>query len=328
MEIVLNISTAAWDQWLADKPALFLQSAAWAAILRAEGKNIELLEVREGGRVVAQAMVVYTALPFGWRYAFCPGGPVIAEYDAAVIEALLDYFAKKKCIFWRVEPERAMVGAVHAKKVYDITPRATTLVDLAKDEEALLAAMHTKTRYNIRLAEKKGVIVAEGLNWDAFWRLTQETGKRDGFRLHGRAHYEAMFASPLIRQLTASVDGVVVATAVFAGFGSTFTYVFGASDHAARSVMAPQLVQWEGIRLGKRLGYTGYDFFGIAPPAGGREHKYGEYIYDEQHQYAGVTRFKLGFGGRVMVRPGTFDLLISTGKYTMYGVLRRLRRLF
>jgi lipid II:glycine glycyltransferase (peptidoglycan interpeptide bridge formation enzyme) len=84
------------------------------------------------------------------------------------------------------------------------------------------------------------------------------------------------------------------------------------------------LLQWEGIRLGKKLGYTHYDFFGIAPACKGER---GEYVYDEKHQYAGVTRFKLGFGGEVVEHPGTFDLILQPMKYKVYQLFRTLRRL-
>ncbi len=303
--------------------ASFTQSAEWASILESEGKKVELIEVIDGERVVAQALICYMSLPFGWCYAFSPSGPVVKEQSEAVYTVIVNFLKQKQCIFWRVEPTDVFFGKLSAKKVYDVNPRATTVLDLVKTEDEILAAMHTKARYNVRLAEKKGVQIVEGKNWDAFWKLMSATGERDGFRLHEKKHYEAIFASPLITQLSAMVEGKVAATAIFVGFGATFTYLFGASDYEFRQYMAPQLLQWEGIRLAKRLGYLRYDFFGIAPG----EYNDGEYVYDEKHQYAGVTRFKLGFGGRVEQRSGTFDLLISPFKYKVYNTFRALRRL-
>lgn len=323
MEVCVAEKTS-WNKLLTKELfASFTQSAEWARILESEGKKVELLEVVEGAQVLAQALICYMPLPFGWKYAFSPSGPIVKEQSEAVYAALVNFLQKKQCLFWRVEPVETFFGKQSVKKVYDINPRATVILDLVKTEEELLAAMHTKARYNIRLAEKKNVKIVDGKNWDAFWKLMSATGERDGFRLHDKKHYEAIFNSSFITQLSAEVDGKVAATAIFVGYGAMFTYLFGASDYEFRQYMAPQLLQWEGIRLAKRLGYMEYDFFGIAPG----EYKDGEYMYDEKHQYAGVTRFKLGFGGHVEQRPGTFDLLISPLKYRMYNVLRTLRRL-
>lgn len=318
------VEKSLWNKLLTKELfASFTQSAEWASILESEGKTVDLLEVLDGEQVIAQALICYMPLPFGWRYAFSPCGPVIKEQSEVVYETIVDFIKNKQCLFWRIEPAQALLVKGAVTKVYDVNPRATTVLDLVKTEEELLAAMHTKARYNIRLAEKKGVRIVEGKNWDAFWKLMSATGERDGFRLHDKKHYEAIFASPFITQLSAEVEGKVAATAIFVGYGALYTYLFGASDYNLRQYMAPQLLQWEGVRLAKRLGYLRYDFFGIAPG----EYKEGEYLYDEKHQYAGVTRFKLGFGGHVEQRPGTFDLLISPMKYRVYAILRTIRRL-
>jgi lipid II:glycine glycyltransferase (peptidoglycan interpeptide bridge formation enzyme) len=190
--------------------------------------------------------------------------------------------------------------------------------------------MHQKTRYNIRLAEKKNVKIVSEKNYETFIALMKKTGERDGFRLHEEKHYRAIFDSNFSLQLTAQVDGKDVATAVFVGSGNTFTYLYGASDHEYRALMAPYLLQWEGMKLGKKMGYTKYDFFGIAPPRESRNVNRESrelYEYDPKHQYAGVTRFKLGFGGSVVEAPGTFDLILQPGKYKVYQLLRKLRRL-
>lgn len=328
MELVLN--RADWDNYFLNAPyAPFTQSGAWADILKTEGLEVERITVLDKGAVIAAALVSFHVTPLG-HYAMSPGGPVITARPESVYAAIAEYLKNKKCIFWRVEPNEPMFGALPSKKTIDVTPRTTTVADLAPSVTELISRMHPKTRYNIHLAEKKGVTVTDGKDWDSFWRLMRQTGERDGFRLHPEKHYRAIFASPATRQLAAVVGGQVVATAVFIGFGSTFTYLFGASDYAHRAVMAPHRLQWEAMKLGKQLGYAWYDFFGIAPrqycpPSG--EPANGEYLYEPKHQYAGVTRFKLGFGGGVVARPGTYDLIISPGRYRMYGLLRILRRM-
>ncbi|MBI5729104.1 MAG: peptidoglycan bridge formation glycyltransferase FemA/FemB family protein, partial [Candidatus Magasanikbacteria bacterium] len=350
-----------WDIWLLEQRGVsFAQSMMWGRLLAEEDKEVELLQAVEGNTIYAQALVVTVRLPLGFTYLFSPKGPVVASRGEDVYRVFFDYFKERHALFWRVEPVETAFGGWRFRQTKEVNPRATTLLAIAKTPDELLAGMHQKTRYNIHLAEKKGVVVREEKNWDIFWRLMQITKERDGFRLHGEKHYEHIWGSSFSRQLTAYVAGKPVATALFAGFGDTFTYLYGASDYSYRQFMAPYLAQWEGIQLGKRLRYTQYDTFGIAPRDGaGRDSCHpeakpkdplnpaqgilcgvytersecvqndkDEYIYDPKHQYAGVTRFKLGFGGTPVVAPGTYDLIISPWRYKLYQVLRRVRRLF
>lgn len=314
----------------------FPQSSEWGDILISEGKGVERLAVMDGGETVLEAQIVYMLLPFGWKYAFCPKGPVMKEQGIKnkeqIFNSLTNYFAKKRCVFFRFEPSLLLTPYSLLLKTHDINPRATTVLDLGKSLEELLAAMHAKTRYNIRLAEKKGLRVSREKNMEVFWNLMKETGKRDGFSLHEKKHYEHVFDSPAVDQITVYSGETPVAVGVFIGVGDTYTYLYGASDYEHRQLMAPYLVQWEGIRDGKQRGFREYDFFGIAPRKEIRNKKQEireeEYEYDGGHQYAGVTRYKLGFGGETREVPGTFDLIISPVKYRMYQLLRRARRLF
>ncbi|MSU75108.1 MAG: peptidoglycan bridge formation glycyltransferase FemA/FemB family protein [Candidatus Magasanikbacteria bacterium] len=352
MEIISVHNETQWDAWLLQQgDASFLQSFAWGEILIAEGKQVERLAVVEDGETLLQAQVVYTQLPLGWQYAFCPKGPVLnvkcqmsnvkSNPNDQIYKTLVPYLKSKKCIFFRVEPLQATSYKLQANKVIDLNPRATSVLDLGKSAESLLVAMHEKTRYNIRLAQKKELTVRLEKNLKNFLLLSRKTAQRDGFRLHPEEHYQNILASPFVQQITLYSKEIPVASAIFVGFGKVFTYLFGASDHGFRNLMAPHLLQWEGIKLGKKLGYRQYDFFGIAPhippvrgvggcePSGIIIQSPGEtpYQYDQKHQYAGVTRFKLGFGGEIIEAPGTFDLIISPVRYRIYQVLRKLRRL-
>ncbi len=319
-----------WDSWLLEQSNVsFAQSMMWGRLLAEEEKDVELLQAVEDGKIFSQALVVAVKLPFGFTYLFSPKGPVIAGREADVYGAFFDYFRERHFLFWRVEPAENKIPNIkyQIKKISDVNPRATTILDIEKTPEEILNGMRQKTRYNIRLAEKKGVTAREEKNWDIFWRLLRITGERDGFRLHDKKHYERIFWSPFSRQLTAWADGQPVATGLFVGFGKVFTYLFGASDYNYHRWMAPYLLQWEGIQLAKRLGYSRYDFFGIAPRCRFGEEDNG-YCYDAKHQYAGVTRFKLGFGGGTREALGTFDLIISPWRYKLYQVLRKMRRWF
>lgn len=289
----------------------------------AEGKKVERLKVVEGEKILAEAQVVYSNLIFGWKYAFCPNGPVIAQEDDKVYKILADYFKQKGCIFFRIEPEK-FTARGSAQKTIELNPPATLILDLKKSEADLLAGMHQKTRYNLNLAAKKNIRIENKKDFDIFWNLMKETGKRDQFKLHYEDHYKQILSSNLSYQLTAFCDNRPIACIICIGFGNTFTYLYGASDYAHRNLMAPYLLQWEAIKLAKGLGFVCYDFFGVAPQTNGQA---GEYEYSPKHQYAGVTRFKLGFGGMPYSAAGTRDIIIENKKYNFYKFLRRLRRL-
>lgn len=310
-----------WDGLILTGKTSFAQSWDWGELLVAEGKNILRLVVEEDGQNLLVVQVVLMNLPFGWKYAFCPKGPIGKNISTETILVLQNYLKKLNIVFLRLEPaENKITGLI---KIADVNPRATLVLDLQKNEEELLSAMHPKTRYNIRLAQKKNLEIKNEKNLKIFLELMKKTGSRDNFRLHETKHYEAILNSALSRQLTVYSEQTPIATAIFVGYGDTFTYLFGASDHEYRQLMAPYLLQWQGIKIGQSEGYKFYDFFGVAP----KTNKEGEYEFDSKHQYAGVSRFKHGFGGVYHESSGTFDLVINNFKYKLYFYLRKLRRL-
>jgi peptidoglycan pentaglycine glycine transferase (the first glycine) len=353
MKLRIIASSQQWDLWLKNNSRhhSFTQAWAWGDILLAEGKQVERLAVVEGENILAQAQIVYSQLPFGWQYVFCPKGPVFDEsriknYEVRMYETIINYLKEKNVIFLRVEPEirlqttvpeplcdsvRGFASDFRLQKTIDINPSATLILDLNKTEEDFLAGMHQKTRYNIHLAEKKDLKISKEKNLEIFWNLANQTGSRDKFGLHNKKHYEKVLQSPMARQFTAYENEKPIACTVFVVFGDTFTYLYGASDYEYRNLMAPYLLQWEGIKMGKNSGCSFYDFFGVAPRRtsdSGLQTLDDNYDYDLKHQYAGVTRFKLGFGGIPFQAPGTFDVVIDKNKYLVYNFLRKLRRLF
>jgi len=309
-----------WNKQALEHGASFLQSWQWGEILQSEGKKIERLFLKENGIVVVLLQLVFVKTLFGWKYAFCPKGPTGEDLSKFFI-AVKEYLAKQDVIFLRLEPTK--IDSAKLLKTIDVNPSATLILDLQKSEDDLLSHMHEKTRYNIRLSQRKGLKVEKNKNLKIFLDLMKKTGSRDNFRLHETEHYEAILKSKFSHQLIVYSGAVPIATSVFVGFGETFTYLFGASDHDYRQLMAPYILQWQGIKLAKDQGCKMYDFFGVAPKKNDSQ----EYEFDEQHQYAGVSRFKDGFGGSYQEMPGTFDLVVDKFKYRLYYFLRRLRRL-
>ncbi|PIT88662.1 MAG: hypothetical protein COU29_02745 [Candidatus Magasanikbacteria bacterium CG10_big_fil_rev_8_21_14_0_10_36_32] len=332
MEIKKIDNKETWNNWLKkiSQPS-FTQSFEWGDILLQEGKEVERLVLVDNGEIVAAVLIEYHNLPFGWRYAFCPKGPVVSEKLKTeilkVFQSAGSYLKDKKCLFFRFELDndfKFTVSDLLLKKAPDINPRATVILNLKQSDEELLAKMHSKTRYNINLAERKNLRVSEEKNFLVFIKLMSDTAKRDDFRLHQMEHYKKVLASPLTKQITIYNDEQAIAVGVFVGFGNTFTYLYGASDYDSRQLMAPYLIQWQGIKIGRESGYDFYDFFGIAPT----KEADGEFKYDKKHQYAGVTRFKLGFGGLPKESAGTIDMILLPTKYKIYKLMRKIRRIF
>ncbi|MBU0546085.1 aminoacyltransferase [Patescibacteria group bacterium] len=330
MEMKIAQNSAEWD----DVDLTFAQSWEWGEILRKEGKKVERLGFFEGDLLVASAQLVYSPLIFSWQYICCPKGPVFHEARAMknetqekALSALFDYCKNKNAAFLRVEPNFDITRyALHAtRKTIDVNPRATLILDLTKSEEELLQNMHAKTRYNIHLAERKNLRGVWEKNSDVFLSLMEETGKRDSFRLHNENHYQEILNSNMSKQITIYFENVPTAVGVFIASGNYFTYLYGASSWEHRNLMAPYLVQWLGIMKGKELGYEWYDFFGVAPL---KKENDGQFSYNTKHQYAGVTRFKLGFGGEPNESLGTLDIIVDRKKYWVYQILRGVRRLF
>ena len=259
------------------------------------------------------------------------------------IKKIKDIARQEKSIFLRIEPAQAFLPdcavrrggkagkpTYQVKKVNDVQPSKTIILDLKKSEEELLSAMHPKTRYNIRLAEKKGVTVREAgaAEFEIFWNLMQETTGRDGFRAHGKEYYRKMLevsphpAPPLIRGgneregykvklYFAEYKDEILAAGIFVFYGDTVTYLHGASTHEHKEIMAPYALHWQMIKLAKKLGYAKYDFYGI----------------DEQ-KWPGVTRFKRGFGSSEVDYPGCYDVIFDKRWYVVYKLSRGLRRIF
>ncbi len=190
--------------------------------------------------------------------------------------------------------------------------RNTVLIDLAPGEEELLARMKQKTRYNIRLAERKGVAIRPGTLADLplLYRMYAETSVRDGFVIREVSYYlntwqtfiQAGWAEPLI----AEVEGQAVAAVILFRFADQAWYIYGMSREAHREKMPNHLLQWEAIRWAKAAGCTTYDLWG-APDE-----------LNESDPLWGVYRFKEGLGGSVSCTMGAWDLPTHPLFYQLY----------
>jgi peptidoglycan pentaglycine glycine transferase (the first glycine) len=212
-----------------------------------------------------------------------------------------------------------------------VQPRQSTIVDLTQDEAALLAGMHQKHRYNIRLAEKKGVEITIhskdlGSVFPKFWELLSNTAARQEFRTHSKDYYEQLIThlepEKMVHLGFAHYQGKLVTTLMLITYQGTATYLHGGSSSDHKEVMAPYLLQWQAMRYAQHLGCTSYDFWGVHALRATTEEPWKP---EDGHPSSGVTRLKLGFGGEVVEYPGTFDVIIDPFWYSAYKTLRALR---
>ncbi len=345
-----------WDAFVQRHGGCFLQSWGWSEFQEAAGRQTYRFRIgrpsqeaaaEEHEDTIAQFLLIVHDLPLGARYAYIPRGPVIGGGSRAEVAAAFDGFigalrntlGQLSCVFARIEfpylQSGDVIGAADLEPhgfryVRSVQPADTLVVDLDRSEADLLAAMHPKTRYNIRLAEKHGVVVREAhyenahrlrQDIDSFWKLLDETAVRDRFHTHRREYYEKMLdvLSPKkggglqTRLSFACLGEEPLAACITAEYGGTVTYLHGASAAARRALMGPQLLHWRMIGEAKRRGFAKYDFWGIAPSD------------DPEHPWAGITRFKKGFGGRRESYLGAWELSIDPFWYTLYRFAKRFR---
>lgn len=309
-----------------------------------------LVETDERG-VQGVALAVKRQLPWGKSWIYVPRGSVGQNLEFRIENSelsrdIIELAKEERSVFIRIEPNAAP-GKNWQKAANDVQPRHTLVLDLKKSEEELLGEMHQKTRYNIRLAGKKGVTIrfsTDAADIDHFLKLSSDVHERSAFHYHPEAYYRAMhsaLSSPFapdgatedkpaarLEIGIAEHQGDVLAVHLLVYFGDTATYVHGASSSAKRDLMAPHLLQWESIRRAKEKGLAIYDFFGVAPeavspPAGGGDRGGGS-----THPWDGITRFKEGFGGRRVSYLGAYDYVLDPLWYWTYSTGRRARSLW
>ncbi len=291
-----------------------LQSGVWRDIVEAEGKKVWRLVWLDDKKAVGLAQVLESSHA-GFKIWYLPRGPLCLQTEKAAsiwleLKLSLVEFAKDKGVMLvRFEPENwPITGLDFGQKIKDIQPSHSLFLNLKQTEDELLSAMHPKTRYNIRLAEKKEVLIVRGGEDDlqSFWKLLQATTSRDGFRGHSLEHYRKLlkYSHGTIELWLAKREEKVLAAGIFSFYEGRAVYLHGASSDADRQYMAPHLLQWKMIIRAREKACLYYDFYGI-----------------DEKKWPGVTRFKKGFGGEDRYYAGTFNLIILNYQYTIFRTM-------
>jgi lipid II:glycine glycyltransferase (peptidoglycan interpeptide bridge formation enzyme) len=335
---------------------------------RVEGtvRHSRLGDLREDdlpdGAPAAAALVLEKRLPLGLRMMYAPKGPLLQDWDdpelrSRVIGDLVDFAQHAGAVVIKIDPDvtlglgvpggedsREFEGGEAVKQFLDdsgwvfspdqIQYRNTVLIDLTPDEEDLLMNMKSKTRYNIRLAGRKGVTVRTGdaSDLDRLYTMYAKTSVRGGFTIRDQGYYRDLWqiflpssgaepGEPTAEPLIAEVDGEPVAGAMMFRFGKTAYYLHGMSRSKHREKMPTYLIQWESMRWARQAGCEVYDMWG-AP----------DHFHRDDPMW-GVYRFKRGFGGQVRRTIGAWDYPIRPLLYQAYtrvwpevlGLMRNFR---
>ena len=276
-----------------------------------------------------------------WTIGYIPKGPLP---NKEMIAELQKIGREEKCIFIQLEPNAKQMANLGLKpSFHPLFTRYTFILDLTKSEEELLKEMHPKTRYNIKVAQKHGVKVIQDNSDEAFetyLKLTAETTKRQGFYAHTEKYHRLMWETLGIQnsefriqdsydKLTAhlllakfrppnsEIRPLTLAAWILFVYENTLYYPYGASSTLHRETMASNLIMWETIKFGKKLGLKKFDMWGALG-----------FNPDINDPWYGFHRFKEGYGPKLIEFVGSFDLVINPVLYQLYKILDKIRWAF
>ena len=348
----MGAGAEAWNEAAAGLAnAHILQSWQWGELKEGHGwRASRLVWQTSGGPAMAQ--VLTRALLRRLRVLYVPRGPLLdwgsAPARAQALDELQALARRQRAILIKIDPdvplslgtlgtEQAQETGAHVqaelrRRGWRFSPdpvqfRNTVALDLRRSPDELLAAMKQKTRYNLRLAERKGVSVRMGslADLDLLYGMYADTGARDGFIIRPAAYYHDAWGrfmrAGMAQAFIAEVEGQAVSALVLFTFAGRAWYMYGMSRDAHRDKMPNHLLQWRAIAWAQQQGCHTYDFWG-APDE-----------FAESDRMWGVWKFKEGFGGHIVRGLGAWDYAPSPALYQLYqtvlpkvlGVMRKMK---
>lgn len=341
-----------YNEFVANGPkGHILQSFEWGEIKARTGWEPFRLVAEDGGQIRAALSILKRRLPIPGRSIFyAPRGPVVDLDDRPACEALLGEARRLAsthgAIMLKIDPDWPADNELARKTLASlgfrttdkgrnfegVQPKFVFRLSLEPEPEAIFNNFHQKTRYNIRLAAKKGVSIRVATREDlpVFYKILLETAKRDRFMVRSYEYFEDLWRYLVERNMArlfmADYEGQAIAGTLAFNFGDKAWYIYGASSNRHRDAMPNYLLQWEMIQWAKGLGCRMYDFRGVS----------GDLSPD--NPLYGLFRFKKGFGGDFTEFVGEYDLVYSPAVYwawvwgeplarrTMTGLARLKRR--
>ena len=326
------ISLSEWNKFLENHPkAHLLQMGEWGELKKDFGwKPVRfVLAQPPAGNNEVGCQIIFRRLPLGLTLGYMPkpvGSKLWAEGGEQFWKEVDSICKKNRAIFLKIEPDAWDNQFIihHSREAFIISPHniqppRTITIDIKDSEETILARMKPKCRYNIRLAEKKGVTVRAWDDISAFHEMMTVTGGRDKFGVHSKEYYQHAFdlfhPKGTCELLVAEYEGKPLASLMVFSNAKRAWYVYGASNDQERNRMPTYLLQWEAIRWAKARGCEEYDLWGVPD----EDEETLEANFESRHDGLwGVYRFKRGFGGQLKRAAQALDRVYNPLLYWAY----------
>ncbi len=314
-----------------------LQSYQWGEVKAGTGWVPLRLVVEDQGEIVAAATILERRVPIiGKKIFYAPRGPVLDYSNRQLFDFVLDEIAKiarqRGAFVFKLDPDipssdtsldaylREKGFQSQSNQDFDgIQPRYVFRMDISPDADVLLADMHSKTRYNLRLAQRKGVAIKDNCTRDdlaPFYEILKVTADRDEFLIRSFVYFEMIWdhliEEGLAKLFMADYEGEYIAGTLAFIFGDKCWYIYGASSNEHRNKMPNYLLQWTMIQWAKENGCTMYDFRGVPGNL------------TEDNPLYGLYRFKKGFGAEYVEFIGEYDLVYSSFWYSLYNIMDKV----
>lgn len=295
-----------------------IQSWNWGDFRKALGIPLVRYGIFEGSTLKNAFQISFHQVPIVNKFVgYFPKGPFP---DSELAMALKQISKEHDCIFIKTEPnseitETKKIDHNFKKSLKPLFTKYNFVLDLSPSEEELLKNMHQKTRYNIKVAAKKGVHIEISDSESAlkkYLKLYFDTTKRQGYFGHNENYhtkvYETFKKTGQVKFVIASYNNTPLVAWMLLVFKDTLYYPYGGSSHLHRDVMASNLVAWEAIKLGKSLGLSKFDMWGALGPDA-----------DPKDSWFGFHKFKMGYGGRLVEYLGSFDIVENQALYYAFN---------
>jgi len=294
-----NENSENWNQFVIENKGSFLQSYEWAEFQKKCGKKA--IRVKLDG---LQAVLIKEKFSF-----YIPYGPVVKNKKTL---PLLFAQAKKDCAFLRIEPYTDLGFDFKHFSARRSQPQKTLILDLKKSEQEILDEFQKTARYNIGLAQRKGikVLITDKYNPE-FYKLLNKTAQRNNFKPHSESHYKNLFDVKSkdfdVKMFLGEFEGKIIAAFILILFGNRATALHGSFDSEYKKLKPANLLTWERIKYAKAKGCEVFDFWGI-----------------DEKKWSGFTEFKKSFGGQEIEYPKAVNVVFNLLKYKANRILRKI----
>ncbi len=303
-----------------------IQSRQWGEFRKSLGIPLLRYGIFKNDRLTHAFQISFHQIPMMKKFVgYLPKGPFP---DSEMAQALKQISKDQNCIFIKTEPDveittRKHIDAHFQKALKPLFTKYNFVLDLSPSEEDLLKSFHQKTRYNIKVAHKKGVQITIGDDTKAlntYLKLYFETTRRQGYFGHNENYHAKVFETfsktGQVKFVIASYNNIPLTAWMLLVFKDKLYYPYGGSSHLHRDVMSSNLVAWEAIKLGKQLGLKEFDMWGALGPDA-----------DPKDSWYGFHRFKQGYGGRLVEYLGSFDLVTNAPLYYAFNSVDKFTKL-